>query len=112
MTRYVGVCAVAELPAGQRALDPLERSTYGLGDVVGNLLVETGEGWMIHSTHVSSNASFSQLDIAGHYARVAVPTSTYEWVGVLDTEECIARFPPAPWATGAWSDEERGTEEP
>jgi hypothetical protein len=67
-------------------------------DVIGNLLGEFDEGWMIVATHISSGPEWSKADIR-HHASTDFAGIAYEWVGQLTGSEAVASYPPAPEPT-------------
>lgn len=79
MTRFVAFC---------------NHGGWGNGDVVGQLIAEGPEGWMLAAQHVSSNESFSQHDLRKHFDRLAESGDEWEWAGVVADPH--VRWPPAP----------------
>lgn len=83
------------MPGVARFVAFCNRSGWGgSGDVVGSLLTETPDGWVLVAQHVSSNDSFSKHDLRKHFDRNAGPLDLFEWYGVV--QDPIKRWPAAP----------------
>lgn len=77
--KYVGVC--------------FDSGAWGR-DLTGLLVVEETDGWKVAGSHISSNASWAEHDIRGHFDRRLEPSEedTFEWAGQLAPTELETRF--------------------